>query len=101
MLLKVEELNKAFDGETVLENVNFDVMEGEVVSLVGKSGAGKTTLLRCVMGLEQCDQGTIMIGDQFLCRYDGVVTERASRKDLYEIRKAWVWFFKTIICFHI
>lgn len=88
MLLKVEELNKAFDGETVLENVNFDVMEGEVVSLVGKSGAGKTTLLRCVMGLEQCDQGTIMIGDQFLCRYDGVVTERASRKALYEIRKS-------------
>ncbi len=87
-LLKVEDLSKSFDGAEVLDNINFDVIAGEVVSLVGKSGAGKTTLLRCIMGLEKCDTGTIMIEGKFLCRYDGTITTRASRKEVYEIRKS-------------
>ena len=82
MLLKAEGLFKAFDGTVVLNDVNFSVLPGEVVSLVGKSGAGKTTVLRCIMGLERCDRGTIIIDDKYLCRYDGKTMVRATKTQL-------------------
>jgi len=88
MLLKAEGLFKAFDGTVVLNDVNFSVEPGEVVSLVGKSGAGKTTVLRCIMGLETCDRGSIVIDDKYLCQYDGQTMVRATKSELYEIRKS-------------
>ena len=45
----------------VLRNVNFDVPQGEIVSLIGESGCGKTTLLRIIQGLGRLDSGTIMV----------------------------------------
>ncbi len=48
---------------TVLENVTFDVMDGEFVSVVGPSGCGKTTLLRILDGLVKPDRGQVIIND--------------------------------------
>lgn len=45
----------------VLRNVNFDVHQGEIVSLIGESGCGKTTLLRTIQGLVQLDSGSILV----------------------------------------
>ena len=45
----------------VLRHINFDVQEGEIVSLIGESGCGKTTLLRIVQGLIKKDAGTISV----------------------------------------
>jgi NitT/TauT family transport system ATP-binding protein len=45
----------------VLKNVNFDVRQGEIVSLIGESGCGKTTLLRIVQGLIRLDSGSILV----------------------------------------
>ena len=61
MLLKAEGLYKSFNNVTVLNDINFEINKGEIVSLVGKSKAGKTTVLRCITGLETCDKGTIII----------------------------------------
>lgn len=88
MLLKAEGLFKAFDNTVVLNDVSFHVSEGEVVSLIGKSGAGKTTVLRCIMGLEKCDKGTIEIDGKYLCKYQDEIMVRATKKELYEIRKS-------------
>ena len=52
MLLSIKNLYKSFNDTVVLNDVNFSVDAGEVVSLVGQSGAGKTTVMRCVAGLE-------------------------------------------------
>ena len=88
MLLKVEGLCKAFQGNSVLNQVSFSVEAGEVVSLLGQSGAGKTTILRCVTGLERADRGTICIDGRFVCREEKGVTAHAGRRELLEIRQS-------------
>ena len=94
MLLKAEGLFKAFQDTVVLSDVNMEVSPGEVVSLVGKSGAGKTTVLRCITGLEQCDKGTIMVDGKYICKYENGVMTRASKKELFEIRKSLALVFQ-------
>ena len=62
--LSVRGLNKSFDGKKVLNDLNFDLMEGEFLSILGPSGCGKTTLLRILIGLETADSGEILKGGQ-------------------------------------
>ena len=86
MLLTVRGLYKAFKGNKVLQDINFDVDQGEIVSLLGQSGAGKTTIIRCITGLERPDQGSIAIDGRFICEEkDGRMTW-ASKDALFEIR---------------
>ena len=87
MLLSIKNLYKSFNDTVVLNDVNFSVDAGEVVSLVGQSGAGKTTVMRCVAGLEKCDEGTIEINGRFICRTSNGTTSHADKKALAEIRK--------------
>ena len=60
-MLKVNNLNKSFNNNKVLNNVSFELNEGEIGVLLGKSGAGKTTILRCINGLESFDSGQIIV----------------------------------------
>ncbi len=60
--LSVRNINKSFDGKSVLNNLSFDLMEGEFLSILGPSGCGKTTLLRILIGLEKADSGEILKG---------------------------------------
>ena len=55
----VRSLSKSFKGVRVLEDVSFDVGEGEALVLLGASGSGKTTILRIIAGLEQPDSGSV------------------------------------------
>jgi ABC-type Fe3+/spermidine/putrescine transport system ATPase subunit len=54
-------LSKRFGKTSVLENISFDVAEGEALVLLGASGSGKTTILRIIAGLEQPYTGKIML----------------------------------------
>jgi putative ABC transport system ATP-binding protein len=47
----------------VLENIDFEIQDGEVIALLGKSGSGKTTILSLLSGLEKPNSGTIKIND--------------------------------------
>jgi ABC-type Fe3+/spermidine/putrescine transport system ATPase subunit len=58
--LSVRNLTKSFDGKTVLNNISFDLYEGEFLSILGPSGCGKATLLRILIGLEKADSGEIL-----------------------------------------
>ncbi len=60
--LSVRNINKSFDGKNVLNNLSFDLLEGEFLSILGPSGCGKTTLLRILIGLEKADSGEILKG---------------------------------------
>ena len=60
-LIEVRELKKSFQGTDVLKGINFDVEQGEVVSIIGPSGSGKSTLLRCVNALENYDDGSLKV----------------------------------------
>ncbi len=62
--LRVEGLTKSFNGNRVIDDVSFEVEEGEFCVLLGPSGCGKTTVLRLIAGLETPDRGRIYIGDK-------------------------------------
>ncbi|CAI2657195.1 Glutamine transport ATP-binding protein GlnQ [Apilactobacillus kunkeei] len=56
-MFQVKNLTKSFQGKTIIKDMNLDVEDNEILSIVGPSGAGKTTLLRCITGLEKADSG--------------------------------------------
>ena len=58
--LSVKNLNKSFDGKKVLNDLSFELYEGEFLSILGPSGCGKTTLLRILIGLDRADSGEIL-----------------------------------------
>ena len=58
-IVKIENLVKRFDDNTVLDGIKLTVHEGEVLVIVGPSGCGKSTLLRCINGLESIQGGSI------------------------------------------
>src|SRR5690606_36156602 len=58
-LIEASSLSKRFAGRAILENVEFSIHPGEVMTLVGLNGCGKTTLLRILLGLEQADSGEV------------------------------------------
>lgn len=57
----VNSVSKKFGETVVLEDINFDVAEGEILVLLGASGSGKTTILRVIAGLETPDSGRIIL----------------------------------------
>ena len=60
-VVSVRGLHKSFGNLQVLKDIDLDVAEGEVVSVIGPSGSGKSTLARCVCGLEYVDRGKISL----------------------------------------
>lgn len=51
LILKVKNLNVELSGEKIIENLSFEVKEGEIFTILGPNGAGKTTLFRTLLGL--------------------------------------------------
>ena len=62
-VVEFENVSKAFDGRTLIDNLSFSLPRGGIVGIIGPNGAGKTTLFRMITGGEQPDSGTIKIGD--------------------------------------
>lgn len=61
IIVKVEDLHKAYSHEEVLKGISMEITEREVVILVGPSGTGKSTLLRCINQLTQPDSGHVWV----------------------------------------
>lgn len=60
MSIKVKNLVKAFDKKTIIDNISFDVNDGEILSIIGFSGSGKSTVLKLISGLIEKDSGDII-----------------------------------------
>lgn len=54
-------LGKSFGVRQVFSNVSFEIKEGDRIALVGPNGAGKSTLLKCILGIEELDEGQVVI----------------------------------------
>src|SRR6202035_4597177 len=65
-ILRVSGVTKRFGGLVAVDNVSFEVEEGEVFALIGPNGAGKTTLFNCVTGFYKPTLGTVTFRDRNL-----------------------------------
>lgn len=74
-MLEVKNLAKSFGNRQILQNMNFSLKDGEILTVVGPSGAGKTTLLRIVAGLERADAGSMNLDGE---EYDLSQEERGA-----------------------
>ena len=63
-MIRVSHLNKAYNGNQILEDVNVTINDGDVISVIGSSGCGKSTFLRCLNLLETPTSGEIFLDDR-------------------------------------
>ncbi len=68
--LKVENLSKTYGKKTVLNNISFEVKDGEFLSILGPSGCGKTTLLKMIIGIEKPTSGEIIKNGKKITKFD-------------------------------
>ena len=68
-VLHVEELSKAFPGQTLFSDISFDIKRGERVALIGNNGTGKTTMLKIINGLIEADAGKFSLGSKVQIGY--------------------------------
>ncbi len=65
-MLSVHNLSAGYKGLLAIQDISFEVKDGEVVSLIGSNGAGKTTLLKTIMGLVKPMKGEILLNGQLV-----------------------------------
>ena len=86
-VLEVHNIEKHFGATKVLEDISFDLEEGQALAIIGSSGSGKTTLLRCLNFLETPDQGRIVVQGKTLFDAADPNTQKES-----EVRKKRLHF---------
>lgn len=78
-MIELVKVNKSFQNERVLTDIEFTIQDNEVFGLIGPSGVGKSTLLNCLIGLENYQSGSIAI--------DGVRLEKLNEFEMRKFRK--------------
>lgn len=63
-LLHLQDLQKSFGQQLVLNHVGFELQSGEIIGLIGPSGAGKSTMIKTMLGMEKADSGIALVLDQ-------------------------------------
>ena len=63
-IIEIKDLKKSYGDNHVLEGFNMELYEGENLVIMGKSGSGKSVMIKCLIGLEEPDNGTITIMGQ-------------------------------------
>ncbi|TCZ73771.1 ABC transporter ATP-binding protein [Paenibacillus albiflavus] len=58
-MIKLSHITKAYDSHVVLNDISFNIQQGEFIGLIGPNGSGKSTLLRMLSGVERVDQGVV------------------------------------------
>ena len=96
--LEIKNFNKTFsDGFKVLQNINFTLEKGEVLSIIGSSGSGKTTLLRAINFLTDVDDGVMILDGETLL--DKSLNEKFSEKSLRDKRLNFGMVFQSFNLF--
>ena len=90
-MIEVRNLNKSFDGQSVLDNVSFRIENGESIAIIGRSGSGKSILLKHIIGLLQPDSGDVLI--------DGESIVRMNERQLLRVRRKFGMVFQSAALF--
>lgn len=86
-IIKVENLTKAYKNLKAIDNLSFDVYEGEILGLLGPNGSGKSTTINCILSLLNYSNGNIKIFDQEM------------KPDAYEIKRKIGVVFQDVAVF--
>ena len=62
--IKLENVTKVFPGVRALNNVSFEIKEGDVHCIIGENGAGKSTMIKILAGVQGCDGGHVELFGQ-------------------------------------
>ncbi len=88
VMVSVKHMGKNYGETEVLKEINIDIYDGQVVSILGPSGSGKSTFLRCLNNLEEISKGEITIDGQTLYGInDNPKNKKLNEKTALEIRK--------------
>ncbi|HQX01469.1 MAG TPA: amino acid ABC transporter ATP-binding protein [Anaerolineales bacterium] len=82
-MVRISNLDKYFGRLHVLKNISLDIMQREVVCLIGRSGSGKSTLLRCINFLEEPSHGSIEVDG---VKVDGGEKGARHRQLIHDVR---------------
>jgi phospholipid/cholesterol/gamma-HCH transport system ATP-binding protein len=85
-MIKVEDLQKGFNGTAVLCGVDLEILDGETIVIIGRSGGGKSVLLKHLCGLMKPDAGKVIV--------DGVDTVPLNELQITPIRKQFGFLFQ-------
>src|ERR1700716_3157060 len=78
--IEFKNVSKAFGDRVVLKNVNFEVLPGEMVCILGRSGVGKSVALHNIMGFLKPDSGRVIVACQDITDYNEVQLEEIRKK---------------------
>ena len=85
-MIKVREINKTFSNKNILNNISFDISNGDSVAIIGQSGTGKSVLLKHLNGLLIPDSGHVSV--------DNVLINNVPYNELQTIRKKMAMVFQ-------
>ena len=80
--ITINHLTKRFGNVTAVNDVSLVIEPGSFLTLLGPSGCGKTTLLRCIAGLEDPDEGEILVGDKLVFSKQRGISLPAGNREL-------------------
>ncbi len=83
-ILEVKNVKKTYPGVVALDNVSFDVEEGEILALIGENGAGKSTVIKTISGAIQADSGEIIIDGQRFTKLNPTQAKEAGIGVVYQ-----------------
>ena len=92
-MISIRNVSKSYDGKVkVLDNVSFDIKDGEIFAFIGHNGAGKTTMIKSIIGILDFDSGDIIINNYSL-KSDPIQCKKEmayvpDNPDLYENMRA-------------
>lgn len=92
--IRVERLSKSFGDRAVLSGLDFDVMRGQIVAIVGASGSGKTVLLHLMAGLIEPTAGRVMVADHSSPDAPLVDLRELDEDGRDRVRMSWAMVFQ-------
>ena len=81
VIIDLQNISVSFDGQTILNNINLQIHDGEFVTLLGPSGCGKTTTLRIIAGFQQPDKGNVIFEEKNI---DGVPAYKRQVNTIFQ-----------------
>jgi iron(III) transport system ATP-binding protein len=95
--IRVENLSKSFGPNKALDDISFEVGDGELISMLGASGCGKTTTLRCIAGLERGETGRVHIHSHLVSDFARNHELSPDRRDIGMVFQSYaIWPHMTV-----